>query len=137
LLGGQGRLQLIATASGALLVPVTGQDALDPSAIQGVGVDERAGRFYVATDSGLWALDDHSGRVERVLALTAAPVAVAVDAATHRLFVLQAGRHVPSGGDGSAPLLRWLRQALPWLALPAPPRSGAAGTLMMLDTTRL
>ena len=39
-------------------------------------------------------LDSHSGRLVRLLALPDSPVAVAADAATHRLFLLSAGQAV-------------------------------------------
>jgi hypothetical protein len=92
----------------------------------------------VATADALWLLDDRSGRLERVLSLRAMPVALAVDAATHRLFLLTGSATLPPSADHPSPLLRWVRHALPWLPLPVPPVSSAGdGTLTVLDTTRL
>jgi DNA-binding beta-propeller fold protein YncE len=138
LIDGQGHLQLIATRDGAPRGPRRDLGALDGLSAAAVAVDATTGRFYVATDGALWILDDHSGRVARVLSLRAMPVALAVDAATHRLFLLTVSATMPPRPDHPPPLLRWVRQALPWLPLPAPPASSAGGgTLTVLDTTRL
>jgi error-prone DNA polymerase len=76
-------------------------------------------------------------RLEHELALTDIPVALAADAATHRLFLLSAGHSVPASADSWLPFVRWLRQALPGLPFPLPSTAGAGGTLTVLDTTRL
>jgi hypothetical protein len=112
--------------------------ALAARAVAAVAVDETTGRFYVATADALWVLDDHSGRLARVLSPRAMPLALAVDTATHRLFLLTDSATLPPSPGNPPPLLRWVRQALPWLPLPASPSSSAGdGTLTVLDTTRL
>jgi hypothetical protein len=135
LISGLGRPWLIATGNGAPLR--TGLDALDALTVEAVAVDEIAGRFYVATDDALWVLDERSGRLERVLSLRATPVTLAVDAATHRVFLLTAGSPVAPSADPTPPLLRWVQHALPWLPLPTMQPTGASGTLTVLDTTHL
>jgi hypothetical protein len=135
LIGGQGHPLLISSRDGAPVGPVRGVGVVTEPSM--AAVDGAAGRFYVAAAAGLAILDSHSGRVERVLALGAAPVAVAVDPAAHRAFLLTAGRPGPLAVDRAPPVLGWLRQALPWLPFPAPPTASVGGTLTVLDTTRL
>jgi hypothetical protein len=137
LLGGRGHLQLIATADGTRVAALTGRGALDPSAIQAVGVDERAGRFYVATDSALWVLDDRSGRIAHVLSLPGTPVALAVDPGAQRVYVLSVGTGGAASPDRASSVLGWLRRTLPWLPILAAPSTAAQGTLTVVDTTRL
>ncbi len=133
LLGDPDGPRLVATRDGASLGPVRGLGVVAGP----VAVDETAGRFYVTTDRGLAVLSSHTGRLERLLALPAVPVAVAVDTAAHRVFLLAPGTPRPTSGDSSPTLLRWLGQALPWLPLPAPSTFGAGSTLTAPDTTRL
>lgn len=116
LISRRGHLRLIATADGAPLGPVLdGGVVAEPALVAG---DEAAGRFYVATDRGLAVLDSHNGRLVRLLALTDSPMALAADAATHRLFLLSTGYPGPASADSWLPFVRWLRQALPWLPFP-------------------
>jgi len=113
---------------------VMGRGILD---VQAVGVDERAGRFYVATDRSLLILDGRSGRMLRVLGLSAPPAALAVDATTHRVFILNSDAAAWPSPDNAPPLLRWLRRTLPWLPIRVAAPTAAGGTLTVLDTTRL
>lgn len=136
LISGQGHLRLIATRDGAPLGPRTGLGALDALAVQSVAVDETTGRFYVATDDALWVVNDHSGRTVRTLSLSALPLALTVDAAAHRVFILTSAGEDLSSPDHELPLVRWLRRTVPWLPFPSTPPA-AGGTLTVLDTTRL
>jgi DNA-binding beta-propeller fold protein YncE len=130
----EGHLRLIATNDGTPVGTVMVRGTLD---VQAVGVDERAGRFYVATDRSLLVLDGRTARVRHVLALSAPPVALAADAIAHRVFILNSTAAAWSSPDSAPPLLRWLWRTLPWLPIRVPPPTAAGGTLTALDTTRL
>ncbi len=136
LISGQGHLRIIATRDGAP-GPRIGPGALDALAVQSVAVDAATGRFYVATDDALWVLNDHSGQVRRVLAWSQVPVALAVDAGVHRLFILASSTGGASSSDRESPVLGWLRRTVPGLPFLTAPSTAAHGTLTVLDTTRL
>jgi YVTN family beta-propeller protein len=146
--GRQGHLRLVATHDGALVGPIDDHGALRTLSIDAVAVDEAAGRFYVAahgalTQAGtstkrLVVLEGRSGRVLRTLALHEAPVALAVDAAAHRAFIVNSGTsEAPAGRDGGRQITTWLRHTMPWLPLPANPPAPATGTVTVLDTSDL
>jgi YVTN family beta-propeller protein len=148
LIGGPGQWRLIATHDGRVVGPVNDQGALRALSIDAVAVDEAEGRFYVAahgvvnhgtpTPIGrVFVLNGRTGRVLRLLSLKGTPVALVVDAAAHRAFIVNGSTvDAPAGPEGGQPLVvGWLRRAMPWLPLPAAPP--ASGLVTVLDTARL
>ncbi len=138
LISGQGHLRLIATRDGAVVGPVTGPSAVDSLSSDAVAVDETTGRVYVATPGRVFVLDGRSGRVVRALSFRETPMGVSVDAAAHRVFIVNSiTTDVPARRPGRPRLVRWLQHTLPWFPLPADPPPPALGTVTVLDTTRL
>lgn len=87
-------------------------------------------------------LDARAARVLRTVALGGNPVALAVDASTRHLFVVNQAMNNPLGSSGSASgpnawgwVPRWLRLWLPWLAVPSRPRLN--GSVAVLDLAHL
>lgn len=144
LIARQGHLRVISTRDGTLVGTGSAPD-VRTWLLDDVAVDEAAGRFYVAahavvqghgqptTRARLFVLDGQSGRMRRVVPLAVPAVAMAVDTATQRLFIVNSGASLRPAGE--QPVLSWLRHMLRWL--PRPPRSSTQGTLTVVDTTRL
>ncbi len=147
LIATQGHLRLLATRDGALVGRALDYTDMSPAFIDAVAVDAVGGRFYVAghgltdrrspTASGyLDILDSHTGRLVRHITLPQVPVALAVDALTHRAFIAGSPAQDAARPDGGSQLGDLIRRLLPWVQLPAgsPPPSG---TVTVVDITRL
>jgi DNA-binding beta-propeller fold protein YncE len=107
-------------------------------------VDARRGHVFAiaahstATQGSVLMLDATSGHLLRRLPVGLSPVALALDATTGRLFV------VNMRGEGSAPagmpnlwgwMPRGLRQWVPWLPQPSSPTS--TGSVTVLDVAQV
>jgi YVTN family beta-propeller protein len=137
--------------SGAVL----GQLAVGGSPVDDVGlvnaqtaaVDERHGRVFVidATSAAtlnssvrgsVGVLDARSGRVLHTLTVGRHPIALAVDEATARLFVVNT-----NSGCIEADPWRWIpapvRHLLPLISQPPRSMCGMQGTVTVVDTSRL
>ena len=112
-------------------------------------VDERTGRAFVlnggaadsrfyTTNGSMSVLDVDSGRVLRTIPVGNGPIAMAIDERTARVFVVNSG---PTGTREGLDLWGWLpssmRRWITWLPGPPPSTIIAAGTVTVLDTSRV
>jgi DNA-binding beta-propeller fold protein YncE len=119
----------------------------------GIAVDQRANRIVVSTGQGLWpsatagrvqVLDGRTGRRLRTVAVGLGPTALAVEERRGYVFVAN-GYGSPAGDGGVSRLVAWSRPWLPawgrqWLSRLAqspPPLRTLAGTVTVLDPSRL
>jgi YVTN family beta-propeller protein len=115
-----------------------------------VAVDERRGHVFVLervagepAAGRVRILDDRKARVLRSVAVAPFPIALAVDAAADRLFVLHSYSdcHVPSSAWTAIPtsVRRWLPFLAPAAHSPGTPQLACAGpgSVTVLDLTRV
>ncbi|HZS88633.1 MAG TPA: PQQ-binding-like beta-propeller repeat protein [Chloroflexota bacterium] len=149
LVAANGQLHLLATRDGTTVAAIDDGGALRTSSIDDVAVDPVAGRFFVAahdvtrragtptTVGYLAVIDGRSGRLLRMRSLDKQATALAVDAAAHRVFIVNADSMDASAGqDAWQQLERWVRRMLPGLPLP-PSTASTGGTVTVLNTERL
>jgi YVTN family beta-propeller protein len=113
-----------------------------------IAVDESGGHVFVINQStrdrtgnptggSVSVLDDRTGQVRQTIAVGLNPIALAVDEASARLFVVSTNSGCirrTSIWDQVPPSVRSL---LPFLPKPAPPICNAPGTVTVIDTSRV
>jgi DNA-binding beta-propeller fold protein YncE len=113
-----------------------------------MAVDESGGHVFVIDQStrdsaghlsggGVSMLDDRTGQMRQTIAVGRKPIALAVDEASARLFVVSANSGCSSRTSIWDYVPPSVRSLLPFLPKPAPLLCNAPGTVTVIDTSRV
>jgi serine/threonine-protein kinase len=150
----QGGTTMLDARTGAVLrtVPAGGSvvdDLLTTATLPpNIAVDSRRSRVFVidqatydrsgtATSSSISVLDSRSGQVLRSIAVGRNPMALAVDEATARLFVVNTNSGCVRPSNIGVYVPTFVRHVLPFLPAPSRTRCNMPGSVTVIDTSRL